>query len=1307
MNKRNEIEKSTATGILNTQKHRKLYLSLVSIVILISALIALIAFLHLPPIQQKILSKILSEVNSRITCEIQVKNFRWIPSSWISFSRVTVADKDGTFAKIDRINISYRFQFKWPEIIKINKVALIDPKLYLKKKTNGKWNFPVLKKGDKQERRVRNEDKSTNKSYRWEFLVPRKWIIEEGIVKVDFPPGDNSRGNHYDFKSINAVLKLAIARVNSKYQGRFSLKRASFYLTSPGLGLVVANGDMNIASNKLTINSFSINAGKSYLGISGRIFFRPDLKPDLAVQVQNLVPSKVALFIQSWPFKRNLNLSAHLTGTADSISVKGSGSSDKSSFKYMADILLAQDGKSKVSLNLSASRVNLRDISLPVDSGITGEVKLNWLGKSLRDGMGTVRCNFEKSVVENTKIISCKLLGKINNGVFDLTSLKLVSDTGSIEAKGRVNLPVSQFGNLPRQKNFLELQGNVSDFDLKTLTMRKTCPRTKLALTLDLQISANSGTHSLAKRETIPVWKVYNGNCKLKVAKSTVGNLVISRGSINITLSDGILCLREAKLYTTEGYLDLTGKIELPGKIDIRYDTDINDLSVVSELTNFGKLEGRIKSAGHLKGELKNLDWTGYLSAMNLRVLDYGARMLKVKGVSSLTLDRGERNLEIESSGLTIKNRLINKIALQMAQSGRSIEASGLVTFNRGKTSLVAGLESPDIFASEKTFIIKSLRLKDNFSEWDLQENASIKLSKTKILIEKLRLNHQKEEISLEGVLNRNNASRLEFTLNNINLEKFGTMVGKPIPVEGLLDSALTLTGTLNSPIISATGNLHDLKYEKSVLNPLKFDVSYNDSKLSWKCIVRGPKGSPQEIFGDLSIEINLKDKKIALPQGELSGSIKAKDFHLSILKPLSPQFEVISGLLDLDVKFFGTKEKPRISGTASLSNCNLKMKGWRKTLKNINLLCRLHSRGLDIVRGKALWGEGKIRFSGWVPFPVDSSTILNLSAKLDNLTLPGFYGIHSRIDANLHLGGDRYHPHFTGEVKIKKAVVLIDELMKDSDTDIEVIDDEEKTTSKENGLGKFGRSFFENLAMNLDILVEPGHAWVSGKGLNAEIAGELTVSKANRKPVIVQGELNTVRGAYNLQGKIFKIVEGRILFNGLSPPDPNLHVVCEYKVKDVLVYATLKGSASKMRLDLSSDPPMEKVDILAYVLYGHPADELTSKEASNLGDEAIAMVGNRVARLLKEKILPDSPWVPDIITYKSIQGEEEQGGVVMIGKYITPDLYVDVEKATSSNVSDQMRIEYKINKYFSIESEIGDEANSGVDIFWRYDFGE
>ncbi len=258
---------------------------------------------------------------------------------------------------------------------------------------------------------------------------------------------------------------------------------------------------------------------------------------------------------------------------------------------------------------------------------------------------------------------------------------------------------------------------------------------------------------------------------------------------------------------------------------------------------------------------------------------------------------------------------------------------------------------------------------------------------------------------------------------------------------------------------------------------------------------------------------------------------------------------------------------------------------------------------------------------------------------------------------------------------------------------------------------------FSNRLTMDVKLQLPQNGTWVTGKSLKAEIYGGLSLKKDPDGPVTLVGELQAIRGAYNFQGKELKIVEGSLVFLS-KQPDPQLRIICRKEVRDVTVQALVSGPLSRPKLVLSSTPVLSQVDILSYFMFDRPAGDLSASQNSQLQSGAASWLGSESSNIIKS-ILGNSVLAPDVVGYRSYTGKYDhrfdnddsqaalgkETGLVEVGKDITPDLHVTYGKEVNGEQGNEVQVEYRASKAFSLKTQVGAEQ-TGVDIFWRHDFG-
>ena len=132
----------------------------------------------------------------------------------------------------------------------------------------------------------------------------------------------------------------------------------------------------------------------------------------------------------------------------------------------------------------------------------------------------------------------------------------------------------------------------------------------------------------------------------------------------------------------------------------------------------------------------------------------------------------------------------------------------------------------------------------------------------------------------------------------------------------------------------------------------------------------------------------------------------------------------------------------------------------------------------------------------------------------------------------------------------------------------------------------------------SLDIQIRiPNNLWIRHRNGNAELSGNLRITKASGGKPALTGLIETIRGWVGFQGKRFILTRGEVEFNGSETINPALDIVAEYRVSNYLVNIVVKGTAEKPTLTLTSDPQLDQADILSVLLFNKPISSLEKSE--------------------------------------------------------------------------------------------------------------
>ena len=238
--------------------------------------------------------------------------------------------------------------------------------------------------------------------------------------------------------------------------------------------------------------------------------------------------------------------------------------------------------------------------------------------------------------------------------------------------------------------------------------------------------------------------------------------------------------------------------------------------------------------------------------------------------------------------------------------------------------------------------------------------------------------------------------------------------------------------------------------------------------------------------------------------------------------------------------------------------------------------------------------------------------------------------------------------------------------------------------------------SSFEALELEVDIdvgrdlLIEhaQAEAWLSGR---------VEARKRRDKRVTFEGRIEMQRGFVDLQNRRFRLIEGSLELVGRAKIDPLLDVLARHRAPAHTIDARLTGTASKPVLTLSSDPALSQEDILAVLLFGRPASELSQAQQTSLGQRATQMassvgltaVGRTVANAIGLEAL-------------GFQIEELSSVRARLGAYVGRNIFVALGQELSGERGQELAIEYELWPGWSLVGSTTSQATNSADLVWK-----
>jgi translocation and assembly module TamB len=322
-----------------------------------------------------------------------------------------------------------------------------------------------------------------------------------------------------------------------------------------------------------------------------------------------------------------------------------------------------------------------------------------------------------------------------------------------------------------------------------------------------------------------------------------------------------------------------------------------------------------------------------------------------------------------------------------------------------------------------------------------------------------------------------------------------------------------------------------------------------------------------------------------------------------------------VAGAVAVNVQIRGAAGKPRAEGSLTLANGSFRDDETGLKLAAIN--AQISASG-DVIKIERMRGAtpngGEISASGQVTLDPAGGFPGSIHLAGQHAQLVATDMVSATADLTLDVTGALAQtPHIAGHIAIVSMDISVPENLggvaapipgtkhiNPNATARARLALEAKATSGRASAPAFNAT----LAMTISA---PSRVFVRGRGINAELSGDLRVSGAAASPQIAGG-FDLRRGSLSLLGKRLEFTRGRIQFHGDAMPE--LDLLAQTSAGDVTARIEVTGPASKPVFTFSSEPNLPQDEILSRVLFQKPSGNLSPFQALQLANAVSSLTG-------------------------------------------------------------------------------------------------
>jgi autotransporter translocation and assembly factor TamB len=257
----------------------------------------------------------------------------------------------------------------------------------------------------------------------------------------------------------------------------------------------------------------------------------------------------------------------------------------------------------------------------------------------------------------------------------------------------------------------------------------------------------------------------------------------------------------------------------------------------------------------------------------------------------------------------------------------------------------------------------------------------------------------------------------------------------------------------------------------------------------------------------------------------------------------------------------------------------------------------------------------------------------------------------------------------------------------------------------------------FSRATLDLDVKL-PDNVVLRGRNLktssgslglgnvNLTVGGDFHIRKDVGSAPVIVGEVQTVRGFYEFQGRRFDIVRGSaVTFRGIQPIDPSLDVTGERDISGIVARVQVTGTARRPRLQLSSEPPLDEGDVLSLIVFNQPMSQLGQGEQVDLlqraGDLAVSALATPLANSIGRAL--------DVDLFEIRAPSAGSAGEVNVGRQVSERLFVGFRQEIGDADASRLSFEYRLTDTLRVLTSIAqgaerakrsrDRETAGVDL--------
>lgn len=425
-------------------------------------------------------------------------------------------------------------------------------------------------------------------------------------------------------------------------------------------------------------------------------------------------------------------------------------------------------------------------------------------------------------------------------------------------------------------------------------------------------------------------------------------------------------------------------------------------------------------------------------------------------------------------------------------------------------------------------------------------------------------------------------------------------------------------------------------------------------------------------------------------PDAPLSGEIAIKGALGGLAGLVLTDQTTVAGDAQFNGQLAGRLSAPDITGDLIIANGSARNRAVGLRIEGLEVRASLADGQMTIERGEATDGRrGRLTLSGTAGLATDAPS--NLTLALADFRVLSSDAARADLTGDLVLQRRPEGISVSGAIEVEEAEIKVPAPAADIPVPIKV-----REINRARPRPQVEQAAADDVPITLDIaLTARNQIYVRGSGLDAEFSADTRIRGPANAPQL-SGSVLLLRGDVQFSGQRFEFTSGRVqLLNPLGRS--RLAFAAENEAADLTAILNVSGTIDDPQVSFNSDPALPQDEVLARILFGRSATDLSALEAAQLGAAIASLSGSGGGYDAIGKVRSG-------IGLDQLALRSDAGGntVIAVGKQVAENVFLELTSGGSDGTT--AAVEWRPWRFLQVVGTTTQIGENTVSVRWRKD---